>query len=972
MKLERIIGMCLCIMVMVGTIYTGDAFAGDRYNSDEDSFIEVQNNHSAEELSDVWKELSDNELNQYISQSRESDIAAFISGLDKSERMLLLKKNTMLNNITTVQDENGKTSKKTYYEYVLSLKSQVARLASDSYTKKTGYCHYIFKDDDGHSIKYKVSFTIAADALPNQTTSVPFSIATTIVSGGANADIFNVVFSKRFDNMQKANTLNKELARQPLEVGVNSSGETIYKTTNWMIFVLNIKYTKPAYTYGKVTVDNSIAPSTEVMRGSRFNLDTYNWQNTGTSTFDKNVYKTEKRYTLTSCINMRSTGINTELAPSESSSVTNATMTIASLHPDFTVYYDKNNSNATVESTDTNPEGTSPVKVKRQYNAKSFGLLTLAQCGFSFKGRHVEPDEAWYYRDTDNNKVIFSSLASDKVKATALSDFTEGTYFTSKSRYLYANWVRNTYKVAYNANGGSGTMLSSSHTYDTEAELRSNSFVREGYKFTGWNTAADGSGKAYKDGATVKNLTDKNQATVTLYAQWTPNKATITYNANGGKINSETYRLVDEIVYNANGVRTSIFKYNATSLDLYNGASTFGLYKTGYHLLGKDAWLIDGKTGMEITSMLTEEEEQLSKLRNKIKTGDADIIMYANWHPNPYTVEYNANGGTGIMSDDSMIYDSEKALSKNSFKKQGFFFTGWNTAADGSGRFITDEGKVINLTSEKNGKVVLYAQWKKANPPVIEFVASKGDENPVDPFFINAKDGEKELVFQLRDNFTPLLYQKAYDCQEGMEKQNLTSRTSVVSSDVPMDDSSEGKLTSAGKYEIEYKVINDYGLETTLTGKIRINAPPEIDAPDRLFFINEEIGETEHLDRIKVNDPEDGNIEYESFSKQQIMLKCEDGEEREVDRIDTSLPGSEYLVKIEYTDSLKGTAKKTFIVKIADEENEPYENIHPRYINKESIDTLDPYSIWIVLPEYNAVLMESLNAETPKFTYELY
>lgn len=42
-----------------------------------------------------------------------------------------------------------------------------------------------------------------------------------------------------------------------------------------------------------------------------------------------------------------------------------------------------------------------------------------------------------------------------------------------------------------------------------------NEFVRDGYYFTGWNTAADGSGTAYTDQSTITPT-----ANMTLYAQW--------------------------------------------------------------------------------------------------------------------------------------------------------------------------------------------------------------------------------------------------------------------------------------------------------------------------------------------------------------------------------------------------------------------------------------------------------------------
>ena len=52
----------------------------------------------------------------------------------------------------------------------------------------------------------------------------------------------------------------------------------------------------------------------------------------------------------------------------------------------------------------------------------------------------------------------------------------------------------------------------------TDTALNANTFTREGYNFLNWNTAADGTGDSYADGATV-NLTENT----TLYAQWEDN-----------------------------------------------------------------------------------------------------------------------------------------------------------------------------------------------------------------------------------------------------------------------------------------------------------------------------------------------------------------------------------------------------------------------------------------------------------------
>ena len=77
--------------------------------------------------------------------------------------------------------------------------------------------------------------------------------------------------------------------------------------------------------------------------------------------------------------------------------------------------------------------------------------------------------------------------------------------------------------VTFEANGSAeypveGTMPPQTVNAKTDTALNANSFTREGYNFLNWNTAADGTGDSYADGATV-NLTENT----TLYAQWEDN-----------------------------------------------------------------------------------------------------------------------------------------------------------------------------------------------------------------------------------------------------------------------------------------------------------------------------------------------------------------------------------------------------------------------------------------------------------------
>ena len=76
------------------------------------------------------------------------------------------------------------------------------------------------------------------------------------------------------------------------------------------------------------------------------------------------------------------------------------------------------------------------------------------------------------------------------------------------------------YFVAFDANGGEGTMNQQEFIYGTPQALTPNDFEREEHIFLGWNTAANGSGQGYVDEAQINNLSSTNGETITLYAQW--------------------------------------------------------------------------------------------------------------------------------------------------------------------------------------------------------------------------------------------------------------------------------------------------------------------------------------------------------------------------------------------------------------------------------------------------------------------
>ena len=80
----------------------------------------------------------------------------------------------------------------------------------------------------------------------------------------------------------------------------------------------------------------------------------------------------------------------------------------------------------------------------------------------------------------------------------------------------YSATARVFYTITFNANGGEGSMEPQRFEVGVDTALNANTFTREGYRFIGWNTAADGSGATYADEGAILELTGD----MTLYAQW--------------------------------------------------------------------------------------------------------------------------------------------------------------------------------------------------------------------------------------------------------------------------------------------------------------------------------------------------------------------------------------------------------------------------------------------------------------------
>jgi len=124
----------------------------------------------------------------------------------------------------------------------------------------------------------------------------------------------------------------------------------------------------------------------------------------------------------------------------------------------------------------------------------------------------VKSGRAWKWSKSKNDRKVYNNKAKLTFYDTSGSarKVSRGNTIT-----LYAKWVPETYKVKYNANGGSGAPASHYKTYGKSLTLQTNIPVREGYEFAGWSTSKKVKIVIYKPGSKYKS----NKA-VTLYAVW--------------------------------------------------------------------------------------------------------------------------------------------------------------------------------------------------------------------------------------------------------------------------------------------------------------------------------------------------------------------------------------------------------------------------------------------------------------------
>lgn len=656
------------------------------------------------------------------------------------------------------------------------------------------------------------------------------------------------------------------------------------------------------------------------------------------------------------------------------------------------------------------------------------------------------------------------------------------------TRYRF---VPNNYTVSYNGNGATtGAMANQNATYDQTFHLTANAYQRDGYRFTGWNTAWDGSGQWFSDGQAVSNLTTTDSGVVTLYAQWMPITYTIHFDGNGatsgntpdqnatfntgGYLNANGFKKQYDINYDGNGGTSekikdtanatfngwqdnntmyykgmyfnyfgfdapyyinkysdvrSVWGYNkyATLEHWYTNSiaygtenrqsaqnfkiddymryggsdlqAAFGTNRLAYVAHWMSNGIYEGRKGVATvdidTSDLYPNQAWVANLASRqgekvtltadwtqgsvilptatrpgyqfagwyTSTNGGTFIgnagakytptsnggtLYAHWTANDYQIAFDGNGATsGNMENQRAKYDVPVTLNTNKFERIGYTFSGWNTAPDGTGQSYADEQEVKNLTTEKEGIVTLYAQWR-TNSYIIHF-----DGN-------GATDGAMEDIQAVYDQeiaLPPNLFVRITEQGEsvfhGWNREGAVYETEFADQDTVKNLTSED-----GDTVTLYAIWDDC---------------PQIEAVDRYFSLDfaqqGKITEEELLSTASATDREDGALE--NRTSVQIAASGISGSLSLYEYAATNFTGMTESGSVSITyqavDSIGNTVYKTVTVFITN--TEPLlqtDFCYIRFINEKYYGTtyenggLHPKSVWRKDSEYRNVLESAL------------
>lgn len=246
-----------------------------------------------------------------------------------------------------------------------------------------------------------------------------------------------------------------------------------------------------------------------------------------------------------------------------------------------------------------------------------------------------------------------------------------------------------------NADAATGAMPDQTIASGAAEALAANQFAREGWTFTGWNTQPDGSGTAYADQASVRDLAAAG-GSVTLYAQWEENEQLWYYEV--------YYQYEDEFVRweTGQGGRAALSATVRISNETFDNTDR-----------GDLGWpdVTGERNEMLGVHYVFDADNPNNRLSATCAEATKDNPLKIYYKCAPHTVTYQYEGdvlpeGAAVLlpGPDDTWYSAEYQV-KDAPECAGYVFSGWRVVSPGSVEI--DDGVLV----VPNGDVVLAGSW---------------------------------------------------------------------------------------------------------------------------------------------------------------------------------------------------------------------------------------------------------------------
>ena len=293
-----------------------------------------------------------------------------------------------------------------------------------------------------------------------------------------------------------------------------------------------------------------------------------------------------------------------------------------------------------------------------------YKILSPSQVGFDLSKNHEALD---YWEEVGGGRTF---KPGDVIKEKILSNLT----LRAKTRGF-------SYTINYEKGMGNGNMEPTTCTYGKPCPLRANSFSKDYYNFDHW-TDKNNSTRTYSNGAEVKdslgNITSDG-VSYTLVAYFKKNKTTVTYNTNGGYLDSEHGATVSVsgsrvLVGGSEIIHTLLTgeKLGENGLIDWNNKTYLNIKKSGYSIKAGEEWKPTSGGATIIFNQKTQYTAE--ELCPNLKTGNCTVNLSANWSVSAITCA----AGTYLPANKSTCADCTS----------GYYCPGgtWNVSTSIQGR----------------------------------------------------------------------------------------------------------------------------------------------------------------------------------------------------------------------------------------------------------------------------------------------